>query len=311
MTKKKIYGIPVLMFLIVICVCIIGIIIGSFLDEQISNAFVNMEDPIGMFVETIGQAFGYSLVPVGAVVLCKGMVKYKNIFAKIGGIALLVIAIVLATYFLGDSLDVEANIYGYLWPTTTAYLIALAIICGEALLAFIFIESEDRRGLVTLGIIIILSFLAQWLIVKVLKYVGSRPRYRYLIDSTYNTTGETFRAWYQFSPFTGSDDFHYSWPSGHSACIAQLFLLPALAPYLRWQVKGEKGILIGIASVLTLFVTTYRIRFGAHFLSDVSWGVLFAVIFMLIIMYVTKAIDNRIPRKSEHDRLVSSLTEGL
>ncbi len=315
--KKKIYDIPLMMFVVVIVLCIVGIIVGSICDLQISEAFVDMSDPVGMFVETIGQAFGYSLAPIGAVILCKGMWQYRNIFSKIGGIALLVIAVVLATYFLGDSLDESEQIYGYLWPTVTAYLIALAIICGEALLAWIFISSDNKRGLVVLGIIIILSFLAQLLIVKLLKSVNCRPRYRYLIDSSYNTSGETFRSWWEFSPFSASDDFHYSWPSGHSACIAQVFLFPAITPYLRWKHKGQKTLSIVVSSVLVLFVTVYRVRFGAHYLSDISFGVLFAVIFMLIIMYVTRAVEKAIARhlgagpEQEQDALHESLTENI
>ncbi len=314
--KKKIYGIPVLIFLVAILVCVIGIIVGSFFDEQISEAFVDTSDPLGMFVETLGQSFGYALVPIGAVVLCKGLIQYKNVFARIGGVALVVIAGGMATYFLGDSFDVETNEYGYLFETTTAYLVALAVICAETLLSFLLISSKDRRGLVVLGTIIILSFLAQWLIVKLLKSVDCRPRYRYLIDSSFNTTGETFRNWYEFSPFSYSDDFHYSWPSGHSACIAQVFLLPALVPYMRFRYKGQKSVSIVVASALTLFVTIYRVRVGAHFLSDVCFGVLFALVFMLVIMYVTRYCGKRFDRHREKangdkERLHERLTRNL
>ena len=314
--KKKIYGIPLMMFLIVILACVIGIIVGSFYDEEISQAFVDTTDPVGMFVETLGQSFGYALIPIGAVTLCKGLVQYRNAFLKILGVALVVIAVGMATYFLGDSFDVETNVYGYLFETGTAYLIALAIICAETLLAIALISSKDKRGLVVMGIVIILSFLAQWLIVKLLKSVDCRPRYRYLIDSSYNTDGETFRSWYQFSPFSYGDDFHYSWPSGHSACIAQVFLIPALIPFMRFRYRGQKTVSIIVSSALTLFVTIYRVRVGAHFLSDVCFGVLFALVFMIVIMYATRFFEKRLDRhrgkaSADKERLHSALTGNI
>lgn len=275
--KKTIFRIPYVEYLVVAAVCLVGILVGSFLDLQISEAIVDLNDPVGKFVETIGQAIGYVTLPFGAVLVFKGLRKYEKTWTKVLGTVVLVLTLAISIYILAGSMDANKHQYGFLYSTLVSYLIAIALIGLETFLAFFFLKDGERKEMLVLGAIFILSNTLQFLILRLLKNIDCRPRYRFLINPEDNTAGEVFRNWWEFKPFSASGDDHYSWPSGHSATIVQLFLLPAITPFLRYKHPGNKLALILVAGFLSLFVMFYRIRVGAHFLSDVSFGALIGI----------------------------------
>ena len=71
MNEKTIMAVPKKYFYIVTAICILGIIIGSFLDYDINVALANKTD-IGAFFATYGSYFSYCLYPAAGMCIFKG-----------------------------------------------------------------------------------------------------------------------------------------------------------------------------------------------------------------------------------------------
>ena len=78
MNKKNIMAVPKIYFCIVIAVCALGIIIGSFFDFDINVALANKTD-IGAFFATYGSYFSYCLYPAAGMCIFKGLMKKGSI----------------------------------------------------------------------------------------------------------------------------------------------------------------------------------------------------------------------------------------
>lgn len=282
---------------IVLIISIVGIIFGSFFDLNISQNIVNTSSPIGGFVETLGESLGYMMIPIGGASLLIGLYKRKNIWLKILGYFLLLLSIGIGIYFLGDSFIEGKDAYGITFNGTISYLIASLIIIITGVATFFLLDHNEQDRLLKVGLIIVIAMLAQFLVLNLLKYLGGRPRYRFLIDETRNINQESYLNWYQFQPFKFKDDFHKSWPSGHTATAAVTMLLATLSSSLKFKFKYSDVVLFYIGLAYTLFIGFFRIYYGAHYLSDVSFGLLFSSLICFLTSYLFKEKKKPIEEK--------------
>ena len=74
MEKKTVLGMPVNAFYVICAVLVLGIIIGSFYDYQISVALSNTTD-IGDYYQHYGNIISHLLYPVAGMCLFKGLRK--------------------------------------------------------------------------------------------------------------------------------------------------------------------------------------------------------------------------------------------
>lgn len=133
----------------------------------------------------------------------------------------------------------------------------------------------------------------QYGLIEILKNTNSRPRYRYLINSTLNTNGDIFSPWWNFKPFQAKSDYFKSWPSGHTGTAAVTLTLPLVVPFFRKQFKFLKFSLTTISVLYLFFIAFCRIYYGAHFLSDVSFAILITTIIFTLIL----SLNNKINKK--------------
>ena len=78
MTKKTVLGMPRNVFYTICSILVIGIIIGSFYDYQISVALSN-KTAIGDFYQHYGNIISHLLYPVAGMCLFKGLKKRKQL----------------------------------------------------------------------------------------------------------------------------------------------------------------------------------------------------------------------------------------
>ena len=93
MNEKTIMAVPKKYFYIVTAICILGIIIGSFLDYDINVALANKTD-IGAFFATYGSYFSYCLYPAAGMCIFKGLMKKGDNYRMLAW------AVMAASYFM-------------------------------------------------------------------------------------------------------------------------------------------------------------------------------------------------------------------
>ena len=295
--KKRYFGLPLPYYLAIFSFSLVLILFGSFFDYKLSKALVDQKDAIGLFIETMGQVFGFATIPFGAVLVFKSMNKKEGIGFKILGWALFLIALIMSVYNLGGAMCIKegSGYYGYRFTPVVAYLISVLLNAVLFVTAFLVLKNEYSKEMFFLGLIFLLGELLQWLIVKLFKHIGCRPRYRFLLSEEGIANNVVFRSWWEFQPFKYSGDNYYSWPSGHSASIAQVLMFPAIIPFLKYPFKNEKVTFYSLAIALALLVPYFRIRVGAHYLSDVGFGLLFGS----LIDFALLALFSLNPKKKE------------
>jgi membrane-associated phospholipid phosphatase len=292
--KKELYHYPIFILLILICISIIGIIFGTFFDLNISKSIVDTNLWFGGFIESFGLTIPFIMTSLAGVLLFKGLFPSEKKSIQILGIVLFFVCIGASIYFAGDYLTSKYT-YGITFQTGIAYLIgSLYILLSTSLFMYI-IKSDNKKGLIITACIIIGVILIQLGVIELLKNIASRPRYRYLISSQ-NIANDTFKYWYEFTPFSAKDDNFKSWPSGHTATSGVMLCLPLITPYIKKEHKYTKVILTIIGVVYPLLVGFYRLRYGAHYLSDVSFGLLIVTLIYTLCLFIGSKVDAKLER---------------
>lgn len=287
--NKKYFGIPLYLMLIPFGVFVLGIIFGSFFDLSISQAIADGKSPFGNAMETVGYMICYAIIPIGGTLFALGMIPRKEIWKKVLGAVIYLLSLGIMIYILGDALCPNEHDYGITMHPALAYTAATLLGLLASLVIYFLVDGKQQDLLLVLGLVILVTVLLEFLFINATKYLNCRPRYRFLV-SDYNTEGEVFRSWWQFQPWKYHDDFHKSWPSGHTAFSNHLMLLSFLTPIYRWHNKKTPYIIFSVTFFFNLFVAFSRITCGAHYLSDVSFGGLFSWTITVLVILLTNNI---------------------
>ena len=272
--------------LVVLGVAIVGIILGSFLDLNISKAIASSDSTIGLLLSAIGPTIGFA----GVTVMGGGFIRFAikgeyNIFLKI-------IFFVLALACFGVSLYYPAveyfginGFYGST-PEWVGYLIvilpeAAAVVLGY----FLFKECENKKMWIIFVIVIVLLVFALLVVIPTLKDIIHRPRYRLIV-----ATGVEFHNWWEpcknykdlISLYNTSSDNFKSYPSGHTAEASILLVTTLFLPLAGEKFKKYQKPLFIASCCLIAIVAFARILAAAHFLSDVSTGATVMVLLLVI-----------------------------
>ena len=268
-------------------VAVIGIVLGSFLDFQISKAIASSSNGFGLAISAIGPIIGFG----GVAVMGGGFIAF--IIKGKYHIALKILFGVLAAACFGVALFYPAGewfgvngFYGVA-PEALGYLIAFFPAVGGVVGGyFLFKDYQNDKLWIVFCIIIVLLLIALLAVIPTLKDTIHRPRYRLL--ATTDAVG--FHNWWEpckeykeliDSIPTNKDNFK-SYPSGHTAEVSILFVTITFLPLANNKYeKYQLPLFIG-ASILVLLVAFARILAAAHFLSDVSTGA--TVILTLLII---------------------------
>ena len=272
----KILGIPIIGGFVLIAICLIGIIIGSIADYDIS-AFLANKTGIGTWFANYGGYFSYCLYPAAGMCLFKGL-KKKNLTIIAWG--LLIVSYFLAVYYcnsyFGKSIREVFNYRAGESPfiiSMLSYFFWVVLLAWVPPLMYYLLDDDNPNLLIVIGSVILIAGVISDLVNLWLKQVASRPRYKYLITLDYPKS--QFKNWWEMSPnLAGSNDSFKSWPSGNMTIATMMFALPLFADVIRFKKNIIRWILYVFAFVWVIVYGYNRIHMTAHFLTDVCFGTL-------------------------------------
>lgn len=266
------------------------IIVGSFLDYDISSSLYNAENPgfFAIFGSIAAQAptflgvtfAGALLLIVREVDTLKEKKKYR-ILLLLAGIGFIALGTFFSFYYALKLKDF-ANI-----GKGTKYFIYLAlavVICLglNFLIVFATLKSKNRfnlRKAAVVALFILLVVGIEVLIYQALKVIISRPRPRYIFSL--EEPLRIYQNWWDLShPFKAFvDENCKSCPSGHASnAMALPFILVAVS-YLFKDMKFSVKLTVFIIGYLWAVIWAFsRVCAGAHFFSDIGLGMLISFI---------------------------------
>ena len=272
--------------LVVLGVAIVGIILGSFLDLNISKAIASSNSTIGLLLSAIGPTIGFA----GVAVMGGGFIRFAikgeyNIFLKILFLVLALACFGVSLYYPAGEYFGINGFYGST-PEWVGYLIvilpeAAAVVLGY----FLFKECENKKMWIIFVIVIVLLVFALLVVIPTLKDIIHRPRYRLIV-----ATGVEFHNWWEpcknykdlITLYNTSSDNFKSYPSGHTAEASILLVTTLFLPLAGEKFKKYQKPLFIASCCLIAIVAFARILAAAHFLSDVSTGATVMVLLLVI-----------------------------
>lgn len=269
---------PAMCFWAVVGVCILGIVLGSFFDLDISKALANKTE-IGNYFATFSPIIAYCLLPAGGACLFVGLRKKGDSFRPIGWM-LLIFGWFMAVYYSNRYFGGKVRtMLGYdpgetsVLPVVLVWLLWAIIYAFVAFLFVRFLDDSDPDKLIAVGIALIAATIAADALMQSLKEIASRPRYKYLL--TLDDPLSEYRDWWEMTPYlAGNNDNYQSWPSGHMSIVAVLFSFPLLTDCLKKSSARKNAIAYAFVCVFVLLGGYNRIHMTNHFLSDVCFGTL-------------------------------------
>ena len=291
MKNKKI-----LIPLSILVLALIGLILGSFFDKSISENIGKPESFIAIFNTAFGDVPILILgVFAGSFVLYSNIGKNKTwkIIIKIRKILsiIYIVALSLFAYSAGSEyatmtpLNEKETLYKILMALIFTLLVATTMI-----LAFVFYKKFDEDFLIKTSLLIVLIIILTAGSGEVIKHLACRPRPRVVMEEI-----EQFRNWYSFKPFYCFDhEDCKSFVSGHSVNAAcTITVLPLFCSLFTFgKTKKGWGLLSVIGILFTIIVALSRMVANAHYLSDVSGGVILSLtIQILVLVFGPKFIE--------------------
>lgn len=258
-------------------IAFIGLIIGTFLDKQITSKMGDSNNLFGIvltaFAPVLTLAFG---VLAGSLLFFMPKIEHKTlniVFRVMGVVAALAFMVAQVKEGLEwvefPRMESEASTYKVLIIVFIAIL-DLAII----LYSRFWVNKMDQKAMLYGCVMIIGIIVVYFVACEGVKYLASRPRPRNL-----NAEFDGFKQWYQLNPFNA---FHSefkdqkSFVSGHTANAACLItILPFIASMTKRENDNRIQIMTVVIGALFTFVVAFsRIIARAHWMSDVMGGVL-------------------------------------
>lgn len=272
--------------IIVFAVAIVGIILGSNFDLQLSQAIASANSVPGLLISVIGPTIGFSGLAVIsggflALALQKGKPTWKTVLFWILAVA----SFGASVYYAGKEYFGE-NGFHKAAPAIVGYLIALVPLSGAGYLGYWLFKDNDNPN-TWIVLVICCAVIGLTLIgaVTILKDIMHRPRYRSIVAA-----GIEYHDWW--SPCKNYADLirdhglskeeFKSYPSGHAGEISITLITLTFVPFVCPKMKKLQLPLFYGALAVVLLVCFGRILAAAHFLSDVSTGLAFAMLFAFI-----------------------------
>lgn len=291
--------------LIVAVLAVALFIVGSFYDRQISETFWNkyqLNIPwftivITLLVPLITNAFGAFagwsafFVENNFKKKMSGFIKFLGIFG-LAGVAFFayISGCEFAEVIPQDNERVTAGL---------KFLVLTLVLATDVAMFFIVRKNYNKLdqhnllwvALTMLAIIVFISCANE-----VVKYLASRPRPRIVFPGE-----EEYREWWQWKPLYGLKvSESKSFISGHASNGASTCVLFVLVMSLTKfsEKKHFEYLCFGIAGLYAFVVSLSRIFAIAHFMSDVSGGMLLSFVLSLVICRIMLLIQKKVEEYS-------------
>ena len=292
------FGIYLLTFLFLM-------LIASFFDLQISSILTKgalesgafyTNNFVGAIIEIIGS------FPIFLALLFATLVMARNFLAlkgakKLFSIFFIIGSVVDLTWFIKDTFKYASRIYGFESLYEKGYMMIIYILLAGILttvshLLYSKMSKENNDNLKKFAYVILFAALFH-LSIEVIKGPVGRMRYRGMnMINNFNY----FTPWYVISNAKEAvlsinqnvpKDAFKSFPSGHTHAAGLSYVLICLPDLFKKLNKRKFRVLFYIIPIVyTGLVAFYRIRVGAHFMSDVVFGGTLAFTTVSIFRYV-------------------------
>ena len=280
--KHNVLGLPMICFLSILLALFIGILVGSFLDFNISETLYN-ETTLGEHFATYGSIISFSLYPAVGMCFFKAIKKKGKNYTFLAW-TLLVIPFFLAVHYSdiynGAQLRSALGNFPAVW--FVSYLIWVLIYAWVPVVCYFIIDDSNPERLIAVGVTILVAGVVSDCISLWLKQLASRPRYYYLI--TLDNPREAFRNWWEWNPYAaGNNDAFKSWPSGNMMIAAIACMYPLFVANCKKTNKVAVYVTFILSAIYVILYGYNRIHMGKHFLSDVCFGVLFTYVLYVLV----------------------------
>ncbi len=249
-------------FMLIILSGMIGLIAGSFCDMKISETVYVRNETISSIIEAV-CFFPIYLPPIllFASLSKRTNISFVSILCGVITVAGLTVMFYAGLRYLEKRSFLTVPVY-----VSIPLLALISTMLGICILRSLDNASvEVRRKILYLSFIGTAYLLWELLFAQTLKLLAGRPRYEEIL----NDNSLRFADWFEFTGQGGS-----SFPSGHTAQACGIFLI-LFIPLLFRKHEGRSTSFM-VLSYLHVILTAYsRIVLGKHFLSDVSFSVIF------------------------------------
>lgn len=263
--------------LIALGVAIVGIVLGSFFDLEISKAIASPNNTFGLIVSAVAPTFGFATVAcMGGGFIALAIKGEYNKWLKVLFYVLASCCLGVAIYYPGGEYFGVNGFYKTA-PEWVGYLIVI-IPEGAAMYGgyVLFKDCQNKNIWIVFCIVIALLLIALLGIIPMIKDNMHRPRYRFIS----NADNVPFYNWWEactnykelITRYQTHKDNFKSFPSGHTAETCILFVGITFFPMANKKFEKYQLSAFVLAAMFTLLLMTCRILAAAHYLSDVSWG---------------------------------------
>ena len=273
--------------IIALGVTILGIVLGSFLDLQISTAIASRSNGVGIFISILGPTIGWlGMAAAGGGFLALALQKRYPLWANIGFYILAAGCYIAGVYFAGKEYF-SSHGFENAAPKFVGMLIAAVPLAGGVFLGYrLFKNCDHPYAWVILAVICAVVFVALVPGVTILKEIMHRPRFRTASEIEavlYHNWWEPCKNYKELMEtyHLTSEEFK-SYPSGHTAEASVLLVFVTFMPMLNRKLEKIQLPCFFASLAFALLIGFARILAAAHFLSDVSTGLLLIVLFTFI-----------------------------
>ena len=289
-------------YIIMFAILILLIVIGSFFDLTLAQGVFSINNSISVFFASFGTFPGSVLFGVMGMMIIKGFKKKSKWLLPLGIILFVFLQVfgIIVTYEM-------TNEYWFNVPSAVKFIICTVLIIGAEVPFISIIKNADEKKFTKYFFFLFIVAIFGLFFPSAIKDIWARPRYRFLVgvDSSGLEIGiktglENFRNWFNIDPSIrdsfvalGVDDGEFTaFPSGH---VAQTAIVLALATigYINPKYEEKANIILWISFAYCLFLGFTRIMMGAHFLSDVAFGLLIDVIFIFLMETIFRIKKNK------------------
>lgn len=275
-------------YLLIALIGLVFLVLGGIFDRNVSQfLFVDASDTmnkVGVIISNCALIPFFFVSIVAAVIGLFTQFNRKNEKPTWFRVLFIVIFFGLGAFLLYQGFDKLRDIGG-VHSNTLGIILAIAILlvllgCG-IFVGYLMSKRYDYKVLFKYVLIFAVIVLIANALSFVMKYLWSRPR-PYYIFGTEDIPAHTsfYLNFWELQPFEAFKapvgEYFKSFPSNHTT--TSMLVLPALLLYTKLNDRFDKGImriiiLYGVF-VLALLTGFTRMVAGAHFLSDVSFGLI-------------------------------------
>jgi membrane-associated phospholipid phosphatase len=264
--------------LIVLFYCFFGVLLiaGTFWDEQISKTLYSPDNIFGSIFNKIGEFPPYLTIPLFGTVFFYGKPKNINkaltVIWKIFFGTLCLAGFVFMTTKFGSHFLPKNDFRTPIEILVSIIFTVLSLVFGKR------IPEKYISPLKKFSVFGVLAFAISGLGIDLIKSVWgrTRPRDMLKIDDFSN-----FSPWY----IPQGKTKNYSFPSGHANQATLLFLITGLSEVFSSLKKYDVKLFI-LSWLFAFAVSLSRIIVGAHFLTDVTMGILITFTTILVLKTV-------------------------